>query len=73
MDSVVWAKYFGRRYLGEIRGATMRGVVGSTALGPYLLGFSFDYLGGYWPMMVGLLLVPLTIAVLSPFTERPSK
>ncbi|MDM8519064.1 MFS transporter [Anaerolineales bacterium HSG6] len=71
LDATVWAKYFGRQYLGSIRGATMIGVVGATAFGPYLLGFSLDYLGSYSPVLNGLLIIPLTICLLARFVRRP--
>lgn len=73
IDSVVWAKYFGRRYLGSIRGATMMSVVGATAFGPYLLGFSLDYLGSYGPVLTALLTLPMVICLLAPFVQRPVK
>jgi len=73
IDATVWAKYFGRQHLGSIRGATMIGVVGSTAFGPYLLGFSYDYFGSYNPLLNTLLLIPLTICALAGFVKRPQK
>ena len=73
MDGVVWAKYYGRLHLGSIRGFTMVGVVGCTALGPYPLGLSFDYFGSYAPALNILLILPLTMACLTLFVQRPSK
>lgn len=73
MNATVWAKYFGRRYLGSIRGVTMIGMLGGTALGPYPLGLSADVLGSYSPALTGLLALPLIIGVLTPFVKRPQK
>lgn len=73
MDSTVWAKYFGRRYLGEIKGMTAVGVIGSTSLGPYVMGASLDYLGSYNFAMTGLLLLPLGSGLLAFFVQRPEK
>lgn len=73
IDSVIWAKYFGRLHLGEIRGATMTVIVGATAFGPYLLGASFDYLGSYTPILTGMMMMPITICILAPFVNRPEK
>ncbi|MCB0114424.1 MAG: MFS transporter, partial [Caldilineaceae bacterium] len=42
LDSAVWPKYFGRRYLGSIKGVTLIGTLGGTAFGPYPLGLSLD-------------------------------
>ena len=71
LDATVWAKYFGRQHLGSIRGATMTGVVGSTAFGPYLLGFSLDYLGSYSTLLNSLFIFPLIICLLARFVRRP--
>ena len=73
VSSVAWAKYFGRRYLGSIRGVTMFGAIGGTALGAYPLGLSFDHFGSYSPALNSLLLVAGTIAVLAFFVKRPQK
>ena len=73
IDSVVWAKYFGRLHLGSIRGAVMIGVVGGTALGPYPLGLSLDYLGSYTPALTSLLILPLGIGLITLLLKRPSK
>ncbi|MCB0192061.1 MAG: MFS transporter [Anaerolineae bacterium] len=73
MDSVVWAKYFGRQHLGSIKGATMIGVIGATSLGPYPLGLSFDTFGSYSIALNILLLIPLVIAITTFFINRPEK
>ncbi len=73
MDSTVWAKYFGRRYLGSIRGATMVGSVGGTALGAYPLALSYDLAGSYAPALLALLLLPIAISFSMIFVKRPRK
>jgi MFS family permease len=73
MDGTVWAKYFGRRYLGSIRGAVMIGVVGGTALGPYPLGLSLDYFGSYAPALWSLLLLPVVIGLAALLVKRPAR
>lgn len=73
IDSAVWAKYYGRLHLGAIRGATMIGVIGGTALGPYPLGLSLDKLGSYSPVLTGLLVLPLGIGLMALFIKRPEK
>jgi hypothetical protein len=73
LDGVVWAKYFGRRYLGAIRGATMLGIVGGTAIGPYPLGISFDVLGSYSPALNGMLIPALAIGLFAFFVQRPDR
>lgn len=73
IDNVIWAKYFGRRYLGSIRGVTMFGAIGGTALGAYPLGLSYDHFGSYRPALNGLLAIAITIAILAFFIKRPQK
>ena len=72
MDATVWAQYFGRRYLGSIRGATMIGTVGGTALGAYPLGLSFDLTGDYAAALVPLAVIPLLVAVSTLWLKRPT-
>ncbi|MFN8443362.1 MAG: MFS transporter [Caldilineaceae bacterium] len=71
IDAVVWAKYFGRRYLGAIRGVTMFGTIGGTALGAYPLGWSVDRWGSYDPMLDILVALTLVIALILLFVKRP--
>lgn len=73
MDSVVWAKYYGRLHLGSIKGATMIGVIGATSLGPYPLGFSYDHFGSYGPALNSFLVLPLLIGIVTFFIKRPEK
>jgi MFS family permease len=73
IDAVVWAKYFGRLYLGSIRGAVMIGVVGGTALGPYPLGLSLDYLGSYAPALTALLVLPVGLGLAALLIKRPER
>lgn len=72
VDATVWAKYFGRRHLGSIRGATMIGTVGGAALGAYPLGLSYDLTGSYGPALTALLVLPAAIALLSFTIKRPA-
>lgn len=73
IDSVVWAKYYGRAHLGSIKGATMLGVIGATALGPYPLGLSYDALGSYNYALNGLVILPVALGVVAFFINRPQK
>ncbi|MCC6453375.1 MAG: MFS transporter [Caldilineaceae bacterium] len=71
MDATVWARYFGRLHLGSIRGATMIGTVGGTALGTFMLGLAYDLTGGYGYALNLLLTLPLLIAIASFIVKRP--
>lgn len=71
IDSVIWAKYFGRLHLGKIRGVTMIGSVGGTALGAYPLGLSLDYFNSYSPALIPLSILAVGICFSTVFINRP--
>ncbi len=54
--NVLWPNYFGRQYLGSIRGFAMIFMVVGSAFGPLPFGFAFDVFGSYsqvlWLMML---------------------
>jgi predicted MFS family arabinose efflux permease len=72
MDATVWARYFGRRHIGSIRGATMVGTVGGTALGTYILGLGYDLTGGYDVALYALLTLPILAVIGSFVVKQPS-
>jgi MFS family permease len=45
---LIFADYFGRQYLGSIRGLTIGAQIGGQVLGPLIAGLMFDYAGSYW-------------------------
>ena len=60
----LWPTYFGRRYLGSIRGMTFAvGIVGA-AIGPLPFGFIFDAFGRYDYTIAGLLVLPVVATML---------
>jgi predicted MFS family arabinose efflux permease len=71
LDATVWARYFGRLHIGSIRGATMIGTVGGTALGTYILGLGYDLTGGYDASLYFLLSLPILIGIASFVVKRP--
>lgn len=74
LDAAVWPKYYGRRYLGSIKGVTLIGTLGGTAFGPYPLGLSLDMLGSYAPALNALMVLPLILSVVVYFgIKRPVK
>ena len=44
---LAWADYYGRRYLGSIRGVTLPIQIGGQALGPIVAGFMYDSTDSY--------------------------
>ena len=49
LGQTVWARYYGRTHLGEIRGTIWTSCVAGSSVGPFIMGLSKDRLGGYWP------------------------
>lgn len=67
---VAWPAYFGRRYLGSIRGFSFAIGVTGAAVGPVIFGLAYDYLGGYNPAILGLLVLPI-VAAIAVLSTRP--
>ncbi len=74
IGSVVWAMYFGRRYLGSIAGATAAISVASSAGGPMLFGIARDMLGSYTLVVTVSAGLPLLMGVANLcFGQRPQR
>lgn len=75
-DNSVWVNVYGRTHQGSIRGFITMSLVAGTALGPIIFGVSYDYLGGYTPVLwlgVALSLVSLVLAIVVPLPEKPKR
>ena len=70
---VIWPNYYGRQYLGSIRGAATVFMVLGSALGPLPFGIGFDLTGGYTHVIVIMMIYTLICAVLSLFINKPVK
>lgn len=70
---VVWPNYFGRRYLGSIRGFSMKIGVIASAFGPLPFGVAFDYFGRYNEIVYSMLLFPLLAIIISYLATKPKK
>jgi len=73
INSVVWAKYFGRKHLGSITGITSTILIAGSALGPMPLGIARDMLGSYNLALTISAVFPLLLGVLSLFFDKPQK
>ena len=47
MNATVWARYYGRDFLGEIRGSVWMAMVAGSSAGPFVMGATYDLLGSY--------------------------
>ncbi|MCF7927208.1 MAG: hypothetical protein K9L74_06530 [Candidatus Izimaplasma sp.] len=71
--NVVWANYFGRKYLGSIRGAaTVLMVIGS-ALGPLPFGINYDLTGNYTIAITAMIIFTVIGLILSLFIHEAKK
>jgi MFS family permease len=67
MQNTLWADFYGRRNLGSIRGYSMMGVLGFSAIGAPLTGYVADATGSlapvWWASAVGLIISAFVVLV----------
>jgi MFS family permease len=68
---ILWAKYFGRLYLGSIIGAATVFIIMGSALGPVPFGMSYDLTGSYTPALAGMVLVMMLGMVMALSLKDP--
>jgi MFS transporter, OFA family, oxalate/formate antiporter len=68
----LWARYFGRRHLGKIRGVLMTIMVASSSLGPLFAGLIRDWQGDFSLALIVFAVTPLPIAILSLLVAPPA-
>jgi MFS family permease len=69
----LWARYFGRRHLGKIRGVLATMNVASSSLGPLVAGVTHDVTGDFGLSLFAFAIIPLPIAVLSLWAAPPKR
>jgi MFS family permease len=67
-----WPAYFGRRYLGGIRGVTFGAEVVGAAIGPLPFGLMYDLLGSHYAAILSVVVLPLA-AVAAVLMARPPR
>ena len=70
VTAVIWPNYYGRRYLGSIRGAATTMMVAAAALGPLPFALGFDLTGSY-PTVLGIALVLPAACGVMAYAARP--
>jgi len=63
INGVIWPNYYGRAYLGSIRGVTTTAMVGFAAMGPLPFGLLYDFTGDYTVPILIFLLLPVACAI----------
>lgn len=69
----LWARYFGRRHLGKIRGMLMTINVACSSLGPLIAGVTRDWQGDFTLALVIFAVAPLPIAACSFLVTPPKR
>ncbi len=69
----LWARYFGRRHLGAIRGMLMTINVAVSSVGPLFAGVMRDAYGDFDVALVTFALVPLPLACLCLLVKPPRR
>ncbi len=73
LDAVVWADYFGRHAVGEIRGLSRPFVVGAGALGSFGGGVGYDLAGSYAPAVALFAIIALAGAGAALLAHPPHR
>jgi len=71
--TVIWANYFGRAYLGSIRGFATTVMVAFSAMGALPFGFIYDWTGTYDMALWILMVLPFTALIFSLFASPPRR
>lgn len=69
----LWARYFGRRHLGKIRGMLMTVNVACSSLGPLFAGVTRDWQGDFTLALIVFAIAPLPIAACSFLVAPPKR
>ncbi|MEM7735131.1 MAG: MFS transporter [Deinococcota bacterium] len=72
INGSVFAHYFGRRHIGEIKGFVTTVMVAGTALGPLIFALGRDAFGSYGPILAISATVPFALAFTAPWLRPPS-
>ncbi len=71
--NTLWPNYFGRKYLGSIRGASTVFMVIGSALGPLPFGVVFDRVGSFNPVIIGMMIMTVAAIFLAFLIKKPEK
>jgi len=73
LQEVIWAGYFGRRYLGEVRSAALPIALTMGASGPWLSSWYYDQVGNYDGAFMAVAGLNLLSALLIYATRKPAQ
>ncbi len=71
--NTLWPNYFGRKYLGSIRGAATVFMVLGSALGPLPFGIVHDATETFTPVIIGMMVMTVVAMSLTLLINKPEK
>jgi MFS family permease len=71
--TIIYPDYFGKKYIGSIKGIAMTVMVIGSAFGPLPFGIAYDLFGGYQEILLLVILFPILGFVLSLLSPKPIK
>jgi MFS family permease len=71
--NIIWPNYFGRKYLGSIKGVAVTVMVIASSFGPLPLGIGFDLFQSYTQILLLLLVCPLIGFICAFLAKKPEK
>lgn len=72
INSVIWPNYYGRQYLGSIRGVATTVTIAAAALGPLPFAFLTELMDSYGKAVMIFLVLPALCIVASALAVKPS-
>lgn len=71
INELIFATFFGRRYLGQVRGMAQPFRMIFNSSGPILLAIWYDYVGSYTMSLIAMAVLAYIAAVIIVFIPRP--
>lgn len=71
VNSTIWVRYYGRLHLGKIRGSVWTAVVAASSFGPFMIGFAYDQIDSYQPILWFFITLVILLAMLARWATPP--
>ncbi|WP_088105546.1 MFS transporter [Halalkalibacter urbisdiaboli] len=71
--NIVWPNYFGRQYLGSIKGLAVTVGVVASSFGPLPFGIGYDIFHSYSQVLLLLLVLPVLGFICALYAKKPQK
>lgn len=73
IGGIIWPRFFGRRWLGAVSGASMSTIVIASGIGPLGFAISKHLTSSYEPALIASFIIPLLLAISSIWAENPQR